>query len=31
MNWVRSILLAFGLVCSMKGLDAYYVKVATPQ
>ena len=26
MNWVRSIILAFGLVCSMKGLDAYYVK-----
>ena len=24
MNWVRSLLLAFGLVCSMKGLDAYY-------
>ena len=26
MNWVRSIILAFGLVFSMKGLDAYYVK-----
>jgi hypothetical protein len=26
MNWVRSLILAFGLVCSMKGLDAYYVK-----
>ena len=25
-NWVRSIILAFGLVFSMKGLDAYYVK-----
>jgi hypothetical protein len=25
MNWVRSTILAFGLVCSMKGLDAYYV------
>lgn len=24
MNWVRSIVLAFGLVCSMKGLDALY-------
>lgn len=24
MNWVRSMILAFGLVCSMKGLDAYY-------
>ena len=24
MNWVRSFMLAFGLVCSMKGLDAYY-------
>lgn len=26
MNWVRNIMLAFGLVCSMKGLDAYYVR-----
>jgi hypothetical protein len=26
MNWVRSLILAFGLVCSMKGLDTYYVK-----
>jgi hypothetical protein len=26
MNWVRSIILAFGLVCSMKGLDAIYEK-----
>src|SRR3954462_12236895 len=26
MNWIRSIILAFGLVFSMKGLDAYYVK-----
>ena len=26
MNWVRSMMLAFGLVCSMKGLDTYYVK-----
>ena len=26
MNWVRSGILACGLVCSMKGLDAYYVK-----
>jgi hypothetical protein len=26
MNWVRSAILAFGLVCSMKGLDAYYLK-----
>jgi len=26
MNWVRSIILAFGLACSMKGLDAYYAK-----
>ena len=24
MNWVRSAILAAGLVCSMKGLDAYY-------
>jgi len=24
MNWVRSFILACGLVCSMKGLDAYY-------
>lgn len=24
MNWVRNIMLAFGLVCSMMGLDAYY-------
>lgn len=24
MNWVRSLILAFGLVCSMKGLDAFY-------
>jgi len=26
MNWVRSIILAFGLVCSMKGINAYYEK-----
>ena len=26
MNWVRSAILAFGLVCSMKGLDAFYSK-----
>ena len=26
MNWVRSGILAFGLICSMKGLDAYYLK-----
>jgi hypothetical protein len=26
MNWVRSLILAFGLVCSMKGLDAYSVR-----
>jgi len=24
MNWVRNLLLAFGLVCSMKGLDSVY-------
>jgi hypothetical protein len=24
MNWVRSLLLVFGLVCSMKGLDSLY-------
>lgn len=24
MNWVRSIILAFGLFCSMKGIDTYY-------
>src|SRR6185437_8555623 len=24
MNWLRSIMLALGLVCTMKGLDAYY-------
>lgn len=27
-NWVRNLMLAFGLVCSMKGLDALYK--ATP-
>ena len=26
MNWVRSIMVAFGLVSSMMGLDAYYSK-----
>jgi hypothetical protein len=26
MNWVRSAILAFGLVCSMKGLDTYYAR-----
>ena len=26
MNWVRSAILAIGLLCSMKGLDAYYLK-----
>ena len=26
MNWVRSLLLALGLVCSMKGLDSLYPK-----
>jgi uncharacterized membrane protein len=26
MNWVRSMILAIGLVCSMKGLDTYYAK-----
>jgi hypothetical protein len=26
MNWVRSLLLAFGLVCSMKGIDSLYGK-----
>ena len=26
MNWVRSGMLAFGLVCSMKGVDAFYVE-----
>ena len=27
MNWVRNLLLAFGLVCSMKGLDSLYERV----
>jgi len=31
MNWVRSLILAFGLVCSMKGLDAYYVSCVKAQ
>ena len=26
MNWVRNLMLAFGLVCSMKGLDSLYTK-----
>jgi hypothetical protein len=26
MNWVRNLLLAFGLVCSMKGLDSLYAR-----
>lgn len=26
MNWVRSGILAIGVVCSMKGLDAYYAR-----
>src|SRR5262245_58338833 len=26
MNWVRSLMLAFGLVCSMKGLDSVYTR-----
>lgn len=27
MNWVRSLILAVGVVCSMKGLDAHYQSV----
>jgi hypothetical protein len=26
MNWVRNLLLAFGLVCSIKGLDSLYAR-----
>jgi len=26
MNWVRSMIIAVGLVCSMEGLDAYYAR-----
>jgi hypothetical protein len=29
MNWVRSSILAVGLVCTMKGIDAYYLKART--
>jgi hypothetical protein len=28
MNWVRNLLLAFGFVCSMKGLDSLYDQAA---